>query len=105
MLARARGAALGDARREQIDAALRLLIDEQCTLPFVARYRKERTDGLDEGQLRAVAAAHAEWTRLESKRESAFEALTRLEIADERVVREIARRELGGDDRRLDEQV
>jgi uncharacterized protein len=60
-----------------------LLIDEQCTLPFVARYRKERTDGLDEGQLRAVAAAHAEWTRLESKRESAFEALTRLEIADE----------------------
>ena len=74
VLARARGATLGDVRREQIDAALRLLIDEQCKLPFVARYRKERTDGLDEGQLRAVAAAHAEWTRLESKRESAFEA-------------------------------
>jgi uncharacterized protein len=85
VLARARGATLGDVRREQIDAALRLLIDEQCTLPFVARYRKERTDGLDEGQLRAVAAAHAEWTRLESKRESAFEALTRLEIVDERL--------------------
>ena len=25
------------------------LLEEGCTIPFIARYRKERTGGLDEG--------------------------------------------------------
>lgn len=36
-----------------VSAAL-ALFDEQATVPFVARYRKERTGGLDEVQLRAI---------------------------------------------------
>ena len=35
------------ARPEQVDAAVRLL-DEGNTVPFIARYRKEITGGLDE---------------------------------------------------------
>ncbi|MEY6431785.1 Tex family protein [Thioalkalicoccus limnaeus] len=38
-------------RAAQVDAAIRLL-DEGATVPFIARYRKEVTDGLDDAQLR-----------------------------------------------------
>ncbi|MCA9010526.1 MAG: RNA-binding transcriptional accessory protein, partial [Planctomycetaceae bacterium] len=37
----------------QVEGAVRLL-DEGNTLPFIARYRKEATQGLDERQLRAI---------------------------------------------------
>ena len=30
------------------------LLDESATVPFIARYRKERTGGLDEVQIRAI---------------------------------------------------
>lgn len=39
------------ARSEQVEAAVRLL-DEGNTVPFIARYRKEVTGGLDDTQLR-----------------------------------------------------
>ncbi len=38
----------------QVDAAIRLL-DEGATVPFIARYRKEATNGLDDTQLRLLA--------------------------------------------------
>ena len=37
----------------QVAAAVRLL-DEGATVPFVARYRKEATGSLDDGQLRTL---------------------------------------------------
>ncbi|QLL05050.1 Tex family protein [Mycobacterium vicinigordonae] len=42
-------------RQAQVDAAVRLL-DEGATVPFIARYRKEVTGSLDDGQLRALEA-------------------------------------------------
>ena len=30
------------------------LLDEGCTIPFISRYRKERTGGLDEVQITAI---------------------------------------------------
>ena len=42
------------ARAEQINAAIGLL-DEGATVPFIARYRKEVTGGLDDTQLRNLA--------------------------------------------------
>jgi protein Tex len=39
------------ARAAQVEAAMRLL-DEGATVPFIARYRKEATGGLDDTQLR-----------------------------------------------------
>ncbi|WED43070.1 Tex family protein [Legionella cardiaca] len=38
----------------QVEAAIRLL-DDGATVPFIARYRKEATDGLDDTQLRQLA--------------------------------------------------
>ena len=40
-------------RPEQVEATIRLL-DEGLTVPFVARYRKEATQGLDDTQLRQL---------------------------------------------------
>jgi uncharacterized protein len=41
-------------REAQVAAAVRLL-DEGATVPFIARYRKEVTGGLDDGQLRTLS--------------------------------------------------
>lgn len=46
------------ARAEQVEAAVRLL-DEGNTVPFIARYRKEVTGGLDDTQLRNLKLASA----------------------------------------------
>ena len=40
-------------RPQQIEAAVQLL-DEGATVPFIARYRKEVTGGLDDIQLREL---------------------------------------------------
>ena len=40
-------------RRTQAEAAVKLL-DDGNTVPFIARYRKEATGGLDDDQLRAL---------------------------------------------------
>jgi len=40
-------------RLPQVDAAIALL-DDKATVPFIARYRKEATGGLDDTQLRAI---------------------------------------------------
>ena len=36
----------------QVEATIKL-IDEGCTIPFIARYRKEMTGSLDDEQLRS----------------------------------------------------
>ncbi|MEN0061887.1 MAG: Tex family protein [Myxococcota bacterium] len=45
------------------------LFEEGATVPFIARYRKERTQGLDEVQLRAVAHAREAWQDLLARRQ------------------------------------
>ena len=51
------------------------LFDEGATLPFVARYRKERTGGLDEVQLRAILALRTQLQALEQRRSAILDAL------------------------------
>lgn len=67
------------ANHTQLDpknvAAALTLFDEGATLPFVARYRKERTGGLDEVQLRAIQAVHKRLTELEQRRATILEAI------------------------------
>ena len=53
--------------KNQVDATLRLF-DDGATLPFIARYRKEATGGLDEVQLRDVRDRAAYLTELEDRR-------------------------------------
>lgn len=41
-------------RKDAVEATLKLL-DEGCTIPFISRYRKERTGGMDEVQVADVS--------------------------------------------------
>ena len=56
-------------REAQVNAALALFA-EGATVPFVARYRKERTGNLDEVQLRQIAERHQYLTELEDRRQT-----------------------------------
>src|ERR1035441_7589464 len=44
------------------------LLDEGCTVPFIARYRKEATGNLDEVQIRAIEEQLAYFRELEERR-------------------------------------
>lgn len=57
------------SRPEQAAAAIELL-DEGATVPFVARYRKEVTGGLDDTQLRLLAERLAYLRELEARRDT-----------------------------------
>ena len=55
------------ARAEQVQAAV-ALIDEGSTVPFIARYRKEATGGLDDTQLRTLSERLIYLRELEERR-------------------------------------
>ncbi|MGY4026913.1 Tex family protein [Aeromonas rivuli] len=57
-----------NARPQQVQAAIRLL-DEGATVPFIARYRKEVTDGLDDSQLRTLETRLGYLRELEERRQ------------------------------------
>lgn len=54
---------------KQVEAAIQLL-DEGCTVPFIARYRKEKTGGLLDVQLRQLETRLASLRNLEEKKAS-----------------------------------
>ena len=63
------------AKPDQVSAAVKLL-DEGATVPFVARYRKEVTGGLDDTQLRTLADRLAYLRELEARRETVAASIT-----------------------------
>ncbi|WP_116130820.1 Tex family protein [Tropicimonas sp. IMCC34043] len=62
------------ARPAQVEAANKLLA-EGATVPFIARYRKEATGGLDDTQLRTLAERMAYLTELEARRAAILESV------------------------------
>ena len=62
------------ARKEQVDAAVRLL-DEGNTVPFIARYRKEVTGGLDDTQLRQLETRLGYLRELEERRQTILKSI------------------------------
>ncbi|HAB25249.1 MAG TPA: RNA-binding transcriptional accessory protein, partial [Pantoea sp.] len=62
------------ARAEQVEAAVRLL-DEGNTVPFIARYRKEVTGGLDDTQLRQLETRLGYLRELEDRRQSILKSI------------------------------
>lgn len=62
------------ADEPQVAAAVTLL-DEGATVPFIARYRKEATGGLDDAQLRALEERLRYLRELEQRRTSILESL------------------------------
>jgi uncharacterized protein len=62
------------ARPQQVSAAVALL-DEGATVPFVARYRKEATGGLDDTQLRQLAERLVYLRELDARRVAILESI------------------------------
>ncbi|HGW3591057.1 TPA: Tex family protein [Serratia marcescens] len=62
------------ARPEQVDSAIRLL-DEGNTVPFIARYRKEVTGGLDDTQLRQLETRLGYLRELEDRRQTILKSI------------------------------
>jgi uncharacterized protein len=62
------------ARPEQAEAAI-ALIDEGSTVPFIARYRKEATGGLDDAQLRTLAERLLYLREMESRRAAILDSI------------------------------
>lgn len=60
-------------------AVLNLLITEQSTVPFVARYRKEVTGGMDEVQIRAIHESYENYIEREKRREYILDAIKKME--------------------------
>lgn len=63
------------AQAQQVDAAIRLL-DEGATVPFIARYRKEATQGLDDGQLRLLETRLHYLRELNERRDAILSTLS-----------------------------
>ena len=51
------------------------LIEEGATIPFVARYRKEMTGGLDEKQIKAVFDLYSYQANLKERKEAVFKLI------------------------------
>ena len=61
-------------RLPQVDAAVALL-DDKATVPFIARYRKEATGGLDDTQLRTLEERLAYLRELEERRAAILKSI------------------------------
>jgi uncharacterized protein len=77
------------AREAQTDAAIRLL-DEGATVPFIARYRKEATGGLDDTQLRQLAERLVYLRELEERRTVILQSITEQGKLTDELARQIA---------------
>ncbi|MBY5973822.1 RNA-binding transcriptional accessory protein [Ferrimonas balearica] len=80
------------ARPEQVSAAVTLL-DEGATVPFVARYRKEVTGGLDDTQLRTLADRLAYLRELEDRRGAILKSIESQDKLTDELALSIARAE------------
>ena len=60
---------------EQVRQVLTLL-DEGCTIPFISRYRKERTGNLDEVQITAINDEYERLKELTKRKETVIKTIT-----------------------------
>ena len=61
-------------KKKQVEAAVQLL-DEGNTVPFIARYRKELTSGLNDEELRNLEEKLQYLRKLEERRESILHSI------------------------------
>ncbi len=63
---------------QQVDNTLQLL-DEGCTIPFIARYRKERTGSMDEVQIQQISELHDKLKDIAKRKETIVKTITEQE--------------------------
>jgi uncharacterized protein len=57
-----------------IEATLKLL-NEDCTIPFISRYRKDQTGNLDEVQIENIAKLSKQFSEIEKRKESILKTI------------------------------
>ena len=62
--------------KEQAVANTLALLDEGCTIPFISRYRKERTGGLDEVQITAISNHFERLKETAKRKETVVKTIT-----------------------------
>lgn len=77
-----------NVRPQQVAAAVQL-IDEGSTIPFIARYRKEVTEGLDDTQLRTLDTRLTYLRELDDRRKSILKSIKEQEKLTPELEREI----------------
>ncbi|MBC8755367.1 RNA-binding transcriptional accessory protein [Kordia sp. YSTF-M3] len=66
------------------------LLNEDCTIPFISRYRKEMTGNLDEVQIGQIVKLKAEYAALEKRRETILKAITEQDALTSQLQEKIA---------------
>ncbi len=72
-------------REQQVKAVLDLM-QEGATIPFIARYRKDRTGGLDEVRIAEIQTLNRQIIALEERRAFILESLAEKGIQDEKLL-------------------
>ena len=65
------------------------LLDEGGTVPFIARYRKERTGSLDEVQIQTVRDRLEQFAEFDKRREAIVKSLTERNLLSEELTAKI----------------
>ncbi|WP_412469523.1 MULTISPECIES: Tex family protein [unclassified Halobacteriovorax] len=78
-----------DITAKQIMAVLAMLLVEDCTVPFITRYRKDKTGGLDEEQIRLIQEKYDEYIEREKRRAFILEAITKQEMMTPEIEKKI----------------
>lgn len=66
------------------------LLDEDCTIPFISRYRKERTGNLDEVQIGSIVSFKEQFEALEKRKATILKALEEQGVNDSELQKRIA---------------
>ena len=77
-----------EVKGAQVQAAVELL-DEGCTVPFIARYRKEKTGALNDEQLRKLYERLTYLRNLEEKKQTVITSIQEQEKMTPELMKEI----------------
>ena len=61
------------------------LLNEGASIPFIARYRKEATGGLDELEIGAIRDEHNRFLDLEKRKETVLESINNQGLLTEKI--------------------
>ncbi|RKR14521.1 uncharacterized protein CLV91_0598 [Maribacter vaceletii] len=65
------------------------LLKEDCTVPFISRYRKERTGNLDEVQIGQIVTFKTQFEALEKRKKAILKALEEQEVVTSELVQKV----------------
>lgn len=68
-----------DLNSRNIVATCELLFGQDCTIPFIARYRKEVTGNMDEVQIQLIKDTYEQYQEREKRREFILDAIKKME--------------------------